>query len=140
MGPQIYHLSFYIFAVGPKNTRYPRMGLRIGLRGSCLVQPALFFEPGPFPGLPGPAVGPKGPDLSFYPPEGLPNLLCALFRPLAFCPSASLDDIAPDLSPRPNMPCGFASKPGKRRLLNYKGAVPRIGQKILEKTIIKTNI
>jgi hypothetical protein len=32
-GPQIYHLSFYPFAVGPQNTKCPRMGLRIGLRG-----------------------------------------------------------------------------------------------------------
>ena len=28
-----------------------------------MVQPALLFEPGPFPGLPGPAVGPKGPKI-----------------------------------------------------------------------------
>ncbi len=43
------------------------------------MQPALLFEPEPVQGLPGPAVGPKGPkyaknpgpDLSFYPPEGL---------------------------------------------------------------------
>ncbi len=27
------------------------------------VQPALFFEPGPFPWLPGPAAGPKGPKI-----------------------------------------------------------------------------
>ncbi len=75
-GPAIYHLSFCLFAVGPKNAKCPRMGLRIGLRGGFVAQPALFFEPGPFPGLPGPAVGPKGPkiglnpglDLSFYPP------------------------------------------------------------------------
>ncbi len=41
-----------------------------------MVQPALFFEPGPFLGLSGPAVGPKGPkirkktgpDLSCDPP------------------------------------------------------------------------
>ena len=32
-GPEIYHLYFYIFAVGPKNTKCPRMGLIIGLRG-----------------------------------------------------------------------------------------------------------
>jgi hypothetical protein len=32
-GPQIYHLSFYLFAVCPRNTKCPRMGLRIGLRG-----------------------------------------------------------------------------------------------------------
>ncbi len=39
------------------------MGLGIGLRGRFLVQPALLFEPGPFPGLPGPVVGPKGPQI-----------------------------------------------------------------------------
>ncbi len=27
------------------------------------MQPALFFNPGPFPGLPGPAVGPGGPKI-----------------------------------------------------------------------------
>ncbi len=27
------------------------------------MQPVLFFEPGPFPGLSGPAVGPKGPKI-----------------------------------------------------------------------------
>ncbi len=31
--PQIYHLYFYICAVGPQNTKCPQMGLRIGLRG-----------------------------------------------------------------------------------------------------------
>ena len=53
-GPQIYHVSFYLFAAVTKNTKYPRTGLRIGLRGRCLVQPALFFEPEPVPRLPGP--------------------------------------------------------------------------------------
>ena len=32
-GPRIYHVSFYLFAVGPKNTKCPRMGLINGLRG-----------------------------------------------------------------------------------------------------------
>ncbi len=68
--PQIYHLSFYILAVGPKNTKCPRMGLRIGLRGLFLVQPALFFEPGPTTGLPGPNVGPKGPKIGRKPGAG----------------------------------------------------------------------
>ncbi len=31
--PQIYHSYFYLFVVGPKNTKCPRMGLVIGLRG-----------------------------------------------------------------------------------------------------------
>ncbi len=35
-----------------------------------MVQPALFFEPGPFPGLPGPAVGPKGPKIIQKPGAG----------------------------------------------------------------------
>ncbi len=30
------------------------MELGVGLRCKLLVQPVLFFEPGPFPGLPGP--------------------------------------------------------------------------------------
>jgi hypothetical protein len=47
-----------------------RMGLIIGLQGNLLVQPALFFEPGPFPGLPGPAVGPKGPKIGQKPGTG----------------------------------------------------------------------
>ncbi len=34
------------------------------------MQPALFFEPGPFPGLPGPAVGPKGPNIGHKPGAG----------------------------------------------------------------------
>ncbi len=34
------------------------------------MQPALFFEPGPFPGLPGPAVGPKGPKIGQKPGAG----------------------------------------------------------------------
>ncbi len=46
------------------------------------MQPALIFEPEPVPRLPGPAVGPKGPkigqnpgpDLSFYPTQGLPGV------------------------------------------------------------------
>ncbi len=46
------------------------MGLRIGLRGYFVVQPALFFEPGPFPGLPGPAVGPEGPKIGQKPGAG----------------------------------------------------------------------
>ncbi len=58
-----------------QNKKCSRMGLRIGFWGCFLVQPALFSEPGPFPRLPEPAVGPKGPkighnpgpDLSFYP-------------------------------------------------------------------------
>ncbi len=45
------------------------------------MQPALFFETERVQGLPGPAVGPEvpkiaqnpGPDLSFYPPQGLPS-------------------------------------------------------------------
>ncbi len=32
-GLNMYHLSFHLFAVGPKNTKCPQMGLRIGLRG-----------------------------------------------------------------------------------------------------------
>ncbi len=35
-----------------------------------MVQPALYFEPGPFPGLPGPAVGPKGPKIGQKPGAG----------------------------------------------------------------------
>ncbi len=35
-----------------------------------MVQPSLFFEPRPFPGLPGPAVGPKGPKLDQKPGAG----------------------------------------------------------------------
>ncbi len=46
------------------------MGLIIGLRGRLLVQPALFFEPGPFPELPGPAVGPNGPKIGQKPGAG----------------------------------------------------------------------
>ncbi len=34
------------------------------------MQPVLFFEPGPFPGLPGPAVGPKGPKFGQKPGAG----------------------------------------------------------------------
>ncbi len=56
--------------VGPKNTKYPGMGLRIGLRVWFLVQPALFFEPEPFPRFPGPAVGPKGPNIGQKPGAG----------------------------------------------------------------------
>ncbi len=45
-----------------------------------MVQPALFSEPEPFPRLPGPAVGPKGPKIGqkpgarfiILPPKGLP--------------------------------------------------------------------
>ncbi len=32
-----------------------------------MVRPALLFEPGPFPALPGPAVGPKGPKIGQKP-------------------------------------------------------------------------
>ena len=32
-GPEIYLLYVYLFAADPKNTKYPRMGLTIGLRG-----------------------------------------------------------------------------------------------------------
>ncbi len=39
------------------------MGLIVSLRGKFVVQPAIFFEPDPFPGLPGPAVGPGGPKI-----------------------------------------------------------------------------
>ena len=53
-GPKIYHLSCYLFAAGTKHTKYPRTGLRIGLRGRFLVQPALFVEPEPVPRPPGP--------------------------------------------------------------------------------------
>ncbi len=31
-GPQIYHLSVYLFAAGAKDTKYPLTGLRIDLR------------------------------------------------------------------------------------------------------------
>ncbi len=31
--PHICHVYFYLFAAGTKNTKYPRTGLRIGLRG-----------------------------------------------------------------------------------------------------------
>ncbi len=48
----------------------PRMGPRIGRRGCFLVQLALYFEPGPFSGLPGPAVGPKGPKIGSKPGAG----------------------------------------------------------------------
>ena len=34
-GPQIYHICFYLFAVGPKNTKYPRMGLIQVVSGSA---------------------------------------------------------------------------------------------------------
>ncbi len=34
------------------------------------MQPALFIEPGLFPGLPGPAVGPKGPKICQKPGAG----------------------------------------------------------------------
>ncbi len=61
---------FYIFAVGPKNAKCPRMGRIIGLRRCFLVQPELLFEPGPFPELPGPAVGPKGPKIDQKPGAG----------------------------------------------------------------------
>ncbi len=46
------------------------MGLRLGLRGSCLVQLALFLKLGPFPGLPGPAVGPQGLKIGLKPGAG----------------------------------------------------------------------
>ncbi len=72
-GPQIYHLSFYLLAAGTKNTKYPRMGLSIGLNGSFLGQPALSFVPEPVPGLPGPALGPKGPESAKNPG---PDLSC----------------------------------------------------------------
>ncbi len=35
-----------------------------------MVQPALFFEPGPFPGLPGPTVGREGPKIGQKPGAG----------------------------------------------------------------------
>ena len=35
-----------------------------------MMQPALCFEPGTFPGLPGPAVGPQGPKIGQKPGAG----------------------------------------------------------------------
>ncbi len=35
-----------------------------------MVQPAVFLEPGSFPELPGPAVGPKGPKIGQKPDAG----------------------------------------------------------------------
>ncbi len=81
-GPQTYHLCFYLFAVGPINTKYPRMGLKIGLRVCFVVQPGLFFEPGPFPGLPGPAVGPKGPKIGQKPGAGFYHFIHGCYQTL----------------------------------------------------------
>ncbi len=41
-GPQIYHLSFYLFAAGTKHTKYPRTGLMIGLRDVFDAAYAIF--------------------------------------------------------------------------------------------------
>ncbi len=51
------------------------------------MQPALFCEPGLFPGLPGPAVGPKGPEIGRKP--GAIFIILSSLRsaqvPLGFC-------------------------------------------------------
>ena len=70
-GRHIYRLFFHLFAVGPKTMKCRQMGLIIGRRGEFSVQPALFFEPGPFPGLPAHAVGPKGLTIGQKPWAGL---------------------------------------------------------------------
>ncbi len=48
---------FVLLRSVPKKTQCQRMG------ADSVAQPALFFEPGLFPGLPGPAVGPNGPEI-----------------------------------------------------------------------------
>ncbi len=70
-----------------------------------LYLPALFFEPGPFPELPGPAVGPKGPKIGQKSGAGFIFLssprfaqdtlwatLCSLI-PLGCCGCAPLDPL-----------------------------------------------
>ena len=63
MGPIGFHQIILLISKRRWQTHglFLRMRLRIGLRGCFSVQPALLFEPGPFPGLPGPAGGPEGP-------------------------------------------------------------------------------
>ncbi len=51
-GPQMYHLSFCPSAVGTKTQRAHELDSELVSGGWFLAQPALFFEPGPFPELP----------------------------------------------------------------------------------------
>ncbi len=70
---QLATLGFFIHGcwAGRKSSILWRLpGLVFGLRGSFLVQLALLLELGPFPGLPGPAVGPKGPKIGLKPGAG----------------------------------------------------------------------
>jgi hypothetical protein len=62
-GPQIYHLYFYLFAAGPKNTKYPRTGLLIGVRADFWRNLHYLSSRNPCQGSRGPAVGPKGPKI-----------------------------------------------------------------------------
>jgi hypothetical protein len=134
-GPQIDHLSFYIFAVGPKNTKCPRMGLIIGLRGRFAVKPALFLEPEPVPGAPGARRGPQGAENRSKNRGRIYHFLlpkvCPVLRPPGFSrsspraprgPIRSADTYLAPLADQPRCP----SK-------TYQGALPRIGQEINKK-------
>jgi hypothetical protein len=70
-GPQIYHLCFYLFAVGPKNIRNDHeWDLDLLSGADCWCNLHYFCEPGPFPGLPGRAVGTQGPKIGQKPRAG----------------------------------------------------------------------
>ncbi len=78
------------------------------------MQPALFFEPEPVPRLPGPAVGLRGrkstkiprPDLSSYPPQGLPSPRSVHGQGRAL-PKATAADVA---GGRPTEPAGWRAE------------------------------
>ncbi len=60
------YLLFFVFVVRPtpqKSQTKPRKAPRFGLQGGFGAQPTTFFEPHPFPGLPGPVVGPGRPKI-----------------------------------------------------------------------------
>ncbi len=80
-GPHIYNLcSFLLLRPAPKTQSTHERALEVA--PELIFGPTFtIFEPEPVPRLPGPDVGPQGPkvvqklgpDLSLYPPQGLPT-------------------------------------------------------------------
>jgi hypothetical protein len=59
-GPQIYHLSLYIFAVGPKNTKVPTNATYNWSPELIFDATCTIFRAGAVPGAPGARRGPQG--------------------------------------------------------------------------------
>ncbi len=77
------------------------------------MQPALFFEPGPLPRLPGPAVGHKGPKIGQKPEAGC----IILIRPNV-CPE--------ELHPRNGASVGHRRTPSFDRSLKVSLRAPKL--------------